>query len=251
MTLLLGVEAKSCLYAVMDLTEVPTGIHEGCTEVHLQGNDITNVPAGVFSNIDECKELNLNDNKISLIENGAFIGLNNLEILSLAGNLISQLPVGVFSPLTQLTELSLNNNDLITIQYNTFPGLTNLEVLDLSANKISQIEDSALTGLWSLKKLWLFENDLETLKSRVLNGVPRPLEIALSDATSPDAKATWKCNTLCWLKHEELAGDITFRELYNYKFYPRCVEDIDWEDLQCMFHSQCPFLVKFFAFLCV
>ncbi len=54
--------------------------------------------------------VNLNGNHISMIEDGAFLGLSSVQELSLHSNSITHLSVGVFSPLIQCTDLDLSNN---------------------------------------------------------------------------------------------------------------------------------------------
>jgi hypothetical protein len=60
-------------------------------------------------------ELYLEFNQISSIESGAFVGMTNLEWLSLCNNQISSIESGDFSGLTNLDELNLDDNQLSSI----------------------------------------------------------------------------------------------------------------------------------------
>uniref|UniRef100_A0A3Q3B3Z0 Toll-like receptor 7 n=2 Tax=Kryptolebias marmoratus TaxID=37003 RepID=A0A3Q3B3Z0_KRYMA len=65
------------------------------------------------------------------IENGAFLQLNNLTLLSLKSNNLSFIPHQL--P-TSLKELYLYNNNIQEVTDEDFKNLTNLEILDISGN---------------------------------------------------------------------------------------------------------------------
>ena len=183
------------------------------------------------------EKLNLAWNKIQTVGDGTFTGLGNLQELDLGLNEIPNLEVGCFSPLTQLTELGLYKNNLSVIKDNAFTGLGNPQKLWLNLNQISVIESNALSGLSSLQELWVYGTELTTLDSKVLSDVPRPVELGMSDPFFLGGDNPWNCDTLCWLKREEMAGNITWLTVIEESYQPQCAGDVTWENLQCMFFS--------------
>ncbi|XP_073700621.1 uncharacterized protein [Garra rufa] len=75
-----------------------------------------------FGSVSTLRQLQLNFN-LTLLKNGIFSMLRNLEVLNLHHNQINYLDVGVLSPLTSLALLDLTNNNLSTIQFKTFLSL--------------------------------------------------------------------------------------------------------------------------------
>ena len=127
----------------------------------------------------ECKELKLNENKISVIKN--LEKFENLEILNLGNNFITK--INGLEDLRKIKELSLYTNQIevienldslenlekLNIDYNLITeilGLENLEkleVLSMNNNKIAII--SNLNSLHSLKELNLDENPVHDITS--------------------------------------------------------------------------------------
>ncbi len=104
----------------------------------------------------------------------------------------------------------------------------------MNDNQISAVEKNGFTALNGLKSLWLHDNKLNTLESSVFDGIPRPLQLSLSFPYSVDS-FPWKCDTLCWLKEEEMAGNITWVHRPQCPAYPVCAGDQTWDDLLCMY----------------
>ncbi|XP_043967173.1 adhesion G protein-coupled receptor A2 [Gambusia affinis] len=100
----------------------------------------------------------LSHNKIRVLKNGSFIGLNSLEKLDLKHNLISTIMPGAFQGLSELRKLDLSNNRIGCLTADMFLGLTNLTKLNLSGNIISTLDPGVFEELPSLK-LVNFESD--------------------------------------------------------------------------------------------
>uniref|UniRef100_A0A3B4BZX4 TIR domain-containing protein n=1 Tax=Pygocentrus nattereri TaxID=42514 RepID=A0A3B4BZX4_PYGNA len=118
-------------------------------------------------------------NGISVIEDFAFEGLENLDNLrhlDLLGNRISSLNFAVFKGLSRLKFLSLNDNKIAQITANhSIPPLSleSLEQLDLKNNGISYIDDFAFKQLKSLKILNLEHNNISEIKTFTFSGLDR------------------------------------------------------------------------------
>ncbi|NXP45408.1 LRC32 protein, partial [Heliornis fulica] len=101
--------------------------------LHLSGNKMTKLPAGIFWSTPWLRELDLSNNYIMEIEEGAFEALEELEVLSLALNSLHC--ISGFS-LTQLRVFNLSYNalELFISEDGAEPYL--LQVLDLSHNRL-------------------------------------------------------------------------------------------------------------------
>ena len=92
------------------LTEIPDDIPDDVQEVFLGDNNIMEIKANAFSNLNDCTHLYLGRNKISKIETGAFEGLNNLKYLDLRNNSLESLEPEVLDDLPRPLELDLEGN---------------------------------------------------------------------------------------------------------------------------------------------
>ncbi len=193
---------------------------------------MTSLPDGVFSHLSQFKELNLGHNRIRSITAGSFTGLEALEELNLHGNDISSLAAGVFSHLSQCKKLIMNRNRITSITAGSFTGLEALEELDTSQNNITSLASGIFDPLHFIRKIYLWGNRLTTLSPDLFINLPRPLVLYLSFYQEGGNSGQWDCSSLCWLKHEEQHGTVTFQESYG-SYHPRCADGGDWSSLQC------------------
>ncbi|KAK7929565.1 hypothetical protein WMY93_005960 [Mugilogobius chulae] len=96
-------------------------------------NQLTKIPDGAFEMLQQLKNLDLSSNQISHISKDSFLGLVQLERLYLYGNQIQNIQTGAFESLQNLLELKLQENLLISLPVLSFPRLL---LLDLSYNNI-------------------------------------------------------------------------------------------------------------------
>lgn len=96
------------------LDHVPQNLPTVITELDLQYNEITTLRNNDFQRYKNLISLFLDNNKIVIIENNAFYGLEKLQILSMEDNYL--------------------NLTLYTYQYNVFSPLLALKSLDISRN---------------------------------------------------------------------------------------------------------------------
>ncbi|XP_017951424.2 adhesion G protein-coupled receptor A1 [Xenopus tropicalis] len=96
----------------------------------------------------------LSHNKISLLKNRSFIGLNSLEKLDLRNNLISTIEPGAFYGLTELRRLDLSNNRIGCLAPEMFLGLFSLQKLNLSGNIFSTLIPGLFQELPSLNTVF-------------------------------------------------------------------------------------------------
>ncbi len=179
-------------------SEVPR-IQTNVLYVDLGYNDITTIPWHAFKPL-QCVLINLNANRISDIASGAFNA--------------------------PLRRLYLSNNDLSFLTRYMLAGLSNLEELYVNNNQIIRIERGALDDLTSLKVLKLHGNKMRQLSQELFKRIPKSLKLNIT-MSSPDDSHVWSCDALCWLRREELAGNITW--WHGAKYAPRCESRAPWE----------------------
>ncbi|XP_061735070.1 toll-like receptor 7 [Nerophis ophidion] len=165
------------------LSDIPKGLPPDLHLLSLEVNHIYEISHAKLSTIKSVEKLYLGQNcyyrnpcNFSYqIEEGAFLLLTNLTLLSLKANNLSFIPHQL--P-TSLKELYLYNNNIEQVTENDLKNLTNLEILDISGNcprcynapfpctpcqndSSLQISKSAFKTLAKLKTLRLHSNSLK------------------------------------------------------------------------------------------
>lgn len=121
------------------LYSIPKGLPSNLILLSLEVNNIFYISKANLTEIQNIQVLYLGQNCYYRnpcntsydIENGAFLPLNNLTLLSLKSNNLSFIPHQL--P-TSLKELYLYNNNIQEVTDEDFKNLTNLEILDISGN---------------------------------------------------------------------------------------------------------------------
>ncbi|KAM9858250.1 adhesion G protein-coupled receptor A2 [Aulostomus maculatus] len=150
----------------------------------------------------------LSHNKIRVLRNGSFFGLNTLEKLDLKHNLISTIMPGAFQGLSELRKLDLSNNRIGCLSGDMFQGLTNLTKLNLSGNIISTLDPGVFQELPSLK-LVNFNSDYLSCDCG-LRWIPaffHGSSARLGDETLCAYPRTLKGKPLCGLRESQLSCD--------------------------------------------
>uniref|UniRef100_A0A6Q2Y0T0 Slit homolog 3 (Drosophila) n=1 Tax=Esox lucius TaxID=8010 RepID=A0A6Q2Y0T0_ESOLU len=169
----------------LKLTKLPPHLPEHTTELRLNDNDISILEAvGSFKKLPNLKKINLSNNKLRDIREGAFDGAAGVLELLLTGNKLQAIQGRMFRGLTGLKTLMLRSNQIGCVDNTTFTGLSSvLHLLSVSLNLLSNpyVCDCHLAWLG----LWL-------KKTRVVSGNPRcqkPAflkEIPIQDVANPD-----------------------------------------------------------------
>ncbi|CAB1431029.1 unnamed protein product, partial [Pleuronectes platessa] len=188
----------------LKLTRLPPHIPEHTTDLRLNDNEIAVLEtAGTFKKLPNLKKINLSNNKLRDIREGAFDGAGGVLELLLTGNKLTGLQGRMFRGLIGLKTLMLRSNQITCIDNSTFTGLSSVRLLSLYDNRISSIAPGAFSTLHSLSTINLLSNPyvcdchLSWLgqwlkKTRVVSGNPRcqrPAflkEIPIQDVANPD-----------------------------------------------------------------
>ena len=126
------------------------------------------------------------DDPITVLREGDFLGFAALEWLNLGGNDLTALPEGVFSGLSRLRSLQLSLNELTALPEGVFSDLSNLEDLPLFVNRLTELPAGVFSGLSKLSSLGLDTNGLTELPVGIFADLSRlrMLDLGANDLTS-------------------------------------------------------------------
>nr|CAH7758498.1 unnamed protein product [Callosobruchus chinensis] len=183
---------------------IPEDLFVNCEvlkEVFLHGNPITSLAA--FSNklkinlmtlsfsnsilVHRIRNINLKEIKIidshtSVLKNGSFKGLYNLNDLNFQNVLVDEIESGAFETLYNLKQLNCTElfNTTKNMRFGTFKGLRSLEMIALSELSIETFESGAFIGLDNLKELFLDHNNISELNKSSFVGLDNVKNLDLS-----------------------------------------------------------------------
>ena len=160
------------------------------TKVNLSSNLLTEIEPQSFSNLEILEVVDLSDNQIGTILNGAFDTIPHLKKLHLQRNQLSSYKGDIYSGMgndTELEYLDLSHNQITYLypesfdlhpqlkwvnfavnRFAFFPtqfikNLRQLEYLNLEKNQIKSLEDSDFANLPNLRRLKLAMNEIESI----------------------------------------------------------------------------------------
>lgn len=109
-----------------NITSIPQGLPSSLTELHLDGNKITEVDADSLSGLNNLAKLGLSFNHITAIENGSLANVPHIRELHLDHNSLTKVPSGLAEhKYIQIVYLhsnkiaAVNSNDFCPPGYNT------------------------------------------------------------------------------------------------------------------------------------
>lgn len=133
------------------------------TLLRLDGMALTDHVWTQLENLTKLLVLYLNKNKVDTINTDIMHKLGNLGILEMSENKLIDIPNGAFKYQKFMIKLTLSCNKIVSIGNNSFDGLQSLQTLDLKENYIEQIHHAALSNLAALQVLNASSNQLSTL----------------------------------------------------------------------------------------
>uniref|UniRef100_A0A5F4WF96 Leucine rich repeats and immunoglobulin like domains 1 n=1 Tax=Callithrix jacchus TaxID=9483 RepID=A0A5F4WF96_CALJA len=159
------------------------GLSRSLLTLRLSKNRITQLPVRAFK-LPRLIQLDLNRNRIRLIEGLTFQGLNSLEVLKLQRNNISKLTDGAFWGLSKMHVLHLEYNSLVEVNSGSLYGLTALQQLHLSNNSIARIHRKGWSFCQKLHELLGHRKKIHPLKVLSFNNLTRLDEESLAELSS-------------------------------------------------------------------
>ena len=120
------------------LTRIPRDIPHNVKKIYLNNNYIAKIGSGAFAKNNQCTNLRLDWNRLTVIRSDIWAGLVALEWLSLEHNEITQVNPSAFADLPNLKGLYLDNNKLTTLSKNIFllTQIPVIEILTLHGNSL-------------------------------------------------------------------------------------------------------------------
>uniref|UniRef100_A0A8C9Q5F9 Slit homolog 3 protein n=1 Tax=Spermophilus dauricus TaxID=99837 RepID=A0A8C9Q5F9_SPEDA len=167
------------------LARILSHIPEYATDLRLNDNEISVLEAtGIFKKLPNLRKINLSNNKIKEVREGAFDGAAGVQELLLTGNQLEAVHGRMFRGLSSLKTLMLRSNMISCVGNDTFAGLSSVRLLSLYDNRITTITPGAFTTLVSLSTINLLSNPFNCnchlawlgrwlRKRRVVSGNPR------------------------------------------------------------------------------
>ncbi|NXU69900.1 ELFN1 protein, partial [Horornis vulcanius] len=137
---------------------IPQQINSTIVDLRLNDNKIKSVQYASLSRFGNLTYLNLTKNEISYIEDGAFSGQFNLQVLQLGYNRLRNLTEGILRGLGKLEYLYLQANLIETVTPNAFWECPNIVNIDLSMNRIQRLDSNTFRGLNKLSVCELYSN---------------------------------------------------------------------------------------------
>lgn len=167
------------------LSRIPSHLPEYTTDLRLNDNDISVLEAtGIFKKLPNLRKINLSNNRIKEVREGAFDGAADVQELMLTGNQLETMHGRMFRGLSGLKTLMLRSNLISCVNNDTFAGLSSVRLLSLYDNRITTISPGAFTTLVSLSTINLLSNPFNCnchmawlgrwlRKRRIVSGNPR------------------------------------------------------------------------------
>ncbi|XP_012590519.1 PREDICTED: leucine-rich repeat and transmembrane domain-containing protein 1 [Condylura cristata] len=140
------------------LVEIPSDLPPQTQMLHLQDNQIHQLPAFAFRSVPQLIALNLHNNSLSHLAPGAFHGLRQLQVLNLTQNSLHSLESRVFHSLPQLKELDLSSNNLSHLPTSLGEPWKNLTLFAVQQNQLQQLDRALLESMPRVKLLFLKDN---------------------------------------------------------------------------------------------
>ena len=163
------------------------GVFEGLDA--LERLDLVGVfwEAGLFEDTPSLRELDLKHYPNVSFPDGAFRGLDNLELFR---SHWSRAETVTFQGLSSLRVLTFNSGHLTQLPAGAFHGLTELTHVFLASNRLTTLHENQFQGASKLWYIYLGENSINTVSENAFAGVPLEyLDLSYSGLTSLSADA--------------------------------------------------------------
>ena len=181
---------------------------ENLTTLDLDNNVISSIERGDFLGMERLQYLRLYSNKIASIDNTTLKSLRNLKYLTLNQNFLNNtlLTSGALRHLSSLRDLQLHGNKITGIAAGSFRNLGNLTKLVLSNNQIAQMGDQGFSDLTSLQTLVLSGNQLRHTPGNAFHGL-KNLQFLYLDGNQIESVCEKTFTFLVLLKRLQLHGN--------------------------------------------
>lgn len=144
-------------------------------------NNMIKLEDGAFENLTSLERLSLYSNKLQTLGKDDFKGLEKVHMLELLGNHIETIHPDAFLPLTNVKYMGLNKNKFQTLPEGLFRSNQKLEEAKLMYNNISTLPKDLFANLSALTVINFSSSNLKDLPGTVFANSTNITNISLSD----------------------------------------------------------------------
>ncbi|CAD6228677.1 GSCOCG00006494001-RA-CDS [Cotesia congregata] len=154
---------------------------DSLAKLHLAYNHLQELGEGTFQHLYNLTHIDLSNNIIERIDNGAFVGLINLYELNLKGNRLTNFAGESFNTGTGLQIIDLSDNAISYISPTAFVIHPRLRILKLNGNRFARFPSEFIKPLQFLEMIDLSENALKNIGEFAFSQMTRLRELDLSN----------------------------------------------------------------------
>ncbi|XP_032681328.1 protein artichoke [Odontomachus brunneus] len=158
-----------------------TSLGESLLRLDLSNNELSHMEDGALSGVQHLLFFNISHNSLNRFNSDVFRGAFSLLQLDLSANFLREFPTDALRHLTDLKFLNISNNLITEIERIHLTGLTELQVLDLSRNNIGRLGVNTFSSLSALTRLDLSLNALRTIEESSFEGLTKLKWLSLQD----------------------------------------------------------------------
>ena len=151
------------------LTVVPVGLPTDITTLDLANNEISEIGAGNFTGLSSVNRLYLSKNRITHIDDNAFLPCAALTTLRLNENQLKAMPATLGPNTPNMKQLNIRENPHCVIEESWFRPFRSLEQLLMENIGMRELPNDFFTGLISLKLLRISKTNAPNLTERTIN----------------------------------------------------------------------------------
>ncbi|KAL0132508.1 hypothetical protein PUN28_000330 [Cardiocondyla obscurior] len=154
---------------------------ESLLQLDLSDNELSHIEDGAFSGIQHLLFFNISYNSLSRFNSDVFKDISSLLHLDLSANFLQEFPTDALRYLKDLKFLNISNNLITEIERIHLLNLHELQVLDLSRNNIGRLGINTFSNLIALTRLDLSFNALRTIEESSFEGLTKLKWLSLQD----------------------------------------------------------------------
>ena len=134
---------KGIAAIVPQVTQALTGV----SDLRLISNDLTQIPAESFANLNNLQQLHLSNNDITSIGQNAFANIPKVYWLNLLQNDLTEVPADLYSNHQGLQFLDLEDNKITSVAVDAFVNLPKIQRIGLQHNEINELPAGIFNGI--------------------------------------------------------------------------------------------------------
>ncbi|KAF4087407.1 hypothetical protein AMELA_G00095220 [Ameiurus melas] len=189
------------------LTLVPSRVPRSVRRMNLGFNSISRLDKDSLAKLKNLELLMMHGNNIHQIPDGVFRDLMSLQVLKISYNKVKVITSHSLSGLMRLVRLHLDNNHIEFIHPDAFRGMTSLRLLHLEGNYLQKLHPYTFSTfsllnhfpVSTIKHLYLADNYLTSMPREMLRNMPRLENLFLyGNPWTCDCRLDWLHD---WMAH--------------------------------------------------